>query len=134
MREAAEQTLRLGRNDRFSAGFQKQFDGWYVLDGDDRSVRQGLATPAKHQGMQIDRYPAAALAVADGVERGQNRTGMVEMSVRQHDRVDLAEIDAKLGRIAEQHQRIGPGVEQYGPALFAALRRHRAGKAVRRAA
>ena len=67
----------------------------------------------------------------DQVDGAQHAAGVIPMAVREHHRVDDAEIDAKLKAVALERLRFGPGIEEDRVTRPAAMGGDQAGQSVR---
>jgi hypothetical protein len=84
--------------------------------------------------MSVEGDLAAAISVADDLQRSQHRSGMVEMTMRKNYGLYRSEIDAQPRDILFEGAILRTAVEQKGPRLVTLTNSDQAGKAVRGAA
>ena len=129
--DVADEQLRLARVHDAGAGGGQLLRRWQPLLDEQHAVRPLRAPLAEHPRVHDARHGATALAHRrDG---GLEPTAVIPVAVRQHDGLDLAEVDAENGRILRQRRAGRTGVEQQRVSLALDVRGEEQRQAVVRA-
>jgi len=120
MEQVVEQPSRLGGVDDSGAAALELRRARHVGERAHRAVGRLHRTRAVHAGMHVRRDGTTAVAELDHLQCAQHGTGMVPMSVRQHDGFDTSHVEAEAIDVALEHRFVGSGVEQQRVCRFAA--------------